>query len=164
MSTVHETRDSGEPSLSPRIEATTDSAPRRILIADDDPAMRRLFEVIAKRERIEADVATNGAEAIRALRHCSYSLLFLDIMMPRVDGWGVLDFLRMHARDRHPAIFVITAFLDQALSTADREIVSGILYKPVDADDIAALMREHRNGGTCGAVLHRTRHRFVTPA
>lgn len=145
----------------------TNQAPdpgRRVLIADDDPALRRLFEALAKRERIECDAAANGPEAIAALEQREYALLFLDIMMPRIDGWGVLDYLRTRSQWRIPSLFIVTAFLDQTVSAADREIVSGILYKPVDADDIAALMREClRGGGSPTGVLQRTRYRCIAP-
>lgn len=135
----------------------------RVLIADDDPAIRRLLGALAKRARLEFDVACNGAEAVTALAQRPYSLLFLDIMMPRVDGRGVLDFLRMHPCDARPSVFVITAFLDQALSNADGDLVNGILYKPVDADDIAALLHACTRGGTVAGLLHRTRHRLISP-
>jgi CheY-like chemotaxis protein len=146
-------QESPNTSSSPRI----DIAPRRVLIADDDPAIRRLFAALARRAQIECDTAANGADAVAAFRQRAYSLLFLDIMMPRIDGRGVLDYLRAHMRDRLPAVFVITALLDQPLSAADREIVRGVLCKPVDADDIAALPR----GGSPAGVLHRTRHRLI---
>lgn len=136
-------------------------AGKRALIADDDPAIRRLFETLAKRQQIECDVAANGSEAIAALKQREYSLLFLDLMMPRIDGWGVLDYLRTRSKSRIPALFIMTAFLDQTVSTADSEIVSGILYKPVDADDIAALIRECLRGASPAGVLQRTRHRLV---
>lgn len=146
MNDAREEQQLGTTLLSVRDEAP--SAGRRILVADDDPAIRRLVEVLAKREQIECDGASNGVEAVAALKARDYALLFLDIMMPRVDGWGVLDYLRTRARERVPALFVITAFLNQAVSAADRAIVSGILYKPVDADDLAALMRECVRGGS----------------
>lgn len=139
-------------------------AGKRMLIADDDAAIRRLFETLAKRQGIDCDVAANGPEAIAALKEREYALLFLDIMMPRIDGWGVLDYLRTRSKSRVPSLFIITAFLDQTVSTADSEIVSGIIYKPVDADDIAALMRECVRGGSPTGVLQRTRHRLVASA
>jgi serine/threonine protein kinase len=139
-------------------------AGKRMLIADDDAAIRRLFETLAKRERIDCDVAANGPEAIAALKEREYTLMFLDIMMPRIDGWGVLDYVRMRSKARIPSLFIITAFLDQTVSAADSEIVSGIIYKPVDADDIAALMRECVRGGSPTGVLQRTRHRLIAAA
>jgi len=144
----------------PEVVAAPDDG-KRILIVDDDPAIRRLFEALAKRQRIDCDCAANGPEAIAAMKDREYSLLFLDIMMPRIDGWGVLDYLRTHARTKLPMIFIVTAFLDQTLSTADSEIVTGIIYKPVDADDIAALMRECARGGNTTGTLRNTRHRLI---
>ncbi|HWS71013.1 MAG TPA: serine/threonine-protein kinase [Thermoanaerobaculia bacterium] len=145
----------------PEPEVVFPYAGKRMLIADDDPAIRRLFETLAKRERIECDAAANGPEAIAALKQHDYSLVFLDIMMPRIDGWGVLDYLRARSKARIPSLFIITAFLDQSVSAADAEIVSGIIYKPVDADDIAALMRECARDRAVTGVLQRTRHRLI---
>ena len=145
-------------------EAASSPPVQRMLIADDDPAIRRLFETLARRERIECDSASNGPEAIAALREREYALLFLDIMMPRIDGWGVLDYLRTRTGSRVPSLFIVTAFLDQAVSAADRALVSGILYKPMDADDIAALMRACVRGADPIGVLQRTRHRLIATA
>jgi CheY-like chemotaxis protein len=139
-------------------------AGKRMLIADDDAAIRRLFETLARREQIDCDVAANGREAIAALKEREYAVLFLDIMMPRVDGWGVLDYVRTRSTARIPSLFIVTAFLNQSVSAADAEIVSGIIYKPVDADEIAVLMRECVRGGSPTAALQRTRHRWIAAA
>jgi CheY-like chemotaxis protein len=136
---------------------------KRVLVADDDAAMRRLFETLARRERIECDTVANGSEAVAALKHREYALLFLDIMMPRVDGWGVLDYLRTHAQSRASSLFIITSVLDQAVSAADRELVRGIIYKPIDAGEIAALMRQCMRDGRADGVLQKTRHRLLGP-
>ncbi|HEX2059466.1 MAG TPA: serine/threonine-protein kinase [Thermoanaerobaculia bacterium] len=159
ISAAAEEREAAEPKI-----VASPYAGKRILIADDDAAIRRLFETLAKRERIDCDVAGNGSEAVAALKQREYSLMFLDIMMPRIDGWGVLDYLRTRQKGRVPSLFIITAFLDQTVSAADREIVSGIIYKPVDADDIAALMRQCARGGSPAGVLQRTRHRLIAAA
>ncbi|HEV2722510.1 MAG TPA: protein kinase [Thermoanaerobaculia bacterium] len=139
------------------------TAGRRMLIADDDAAIRRLFAALARRQGIECDTASNGPEAIALLKQREYALMFLDIMMPRIDGWGVLDFLRTRAT-RVPTLFIVTAFLDQTVSAADKEIVSGIIYKPADADELAALMRECARGTMRMGVLMKTRHRLIALA
>ncbi|HEV3484556.1 MAG TPA: protein kinase, partial [Vicinamibacterales bacterium] len=131
---LHARDDAPPPAPEPKI-ATAPYAGKRMLIADDDPAIRRLFETIAKRQGMECHTAANGSEAVAAVKQHDYTLLFLDIMMPRVDGWGVLDYLRTHKPSRIPSLFIVTAFLDQTVSAADREIVTGIIYKPIDADD-----------------------------
>jgi serine/threonine protein kinase len=157
------------PSATPTIVlARPESSPyagKRVLIADDDAAIRRLFEALAKRVPLECDTASNGPEAIAALKQREYSMMFLDLMMPRIDGWGVVDFLRTRASHKIPALFLITAFLDQTVSAADSEIVAGILYKPVDADEIATLMRDSaRSGRPATGALLKTRHRMIAAA
>ena len=150
------------------VEGMIPIAGTRMLIADDDAAIRRLFETLARRQGIECDTAVNGSEAIAALKQHEYALMFLDIMMPRIDGWGVLDYLRTRATNRVPTLFIVTAFLDQTVAPADREVVSGILYKPIDADEIAALMRECARGNTSAGMMGRTllntRHRPIAAA
>ena len=148
--------------LLPVMEKSAGGHAPRMLVADDDPAIRRLLELVAKRVPIECDCATNGPETIAALKQRDYSLLFLDIMMPRIDGWGVLDFLRTRSRESLPTLFIITAFLDQVVSNADSEIVTGILYKPIDADEITALAREHLRGALSTTMLQKTRHRLIS--
>lgn len=48
-----------------------------------------------------------------------------------------------------------------AVSAADREIVSAVIYKPADAYDVAALIRNCPHGGSAVGVLRNTRHRLV---
>lgn len=58
----------------------------------------------------------------------------------------------------------MTAFNDQNMSAADSEIVTGILYKPVEANEIESLMRECVRGGDVRSTLQKTRHRMFALA
>ena len=53
---------------------------------------------VVERQNLEVDTARDGAEAIQRLDSNSYSVILLDLMMPRVDGYGVLKYLN----DHHP--------------------------------------------------------------
>ena len=113
----------------------------RALIADDDPATRYILGSILQRYHIAYDEVDNGADAVKQLKQNQYSLIFLDLLMPRVDGWGVIDFVRSHRGARAaPRVFVITGVQDQKLSTADQDVVTGLLYKPIDIDQIERLI------------------------
>jgi CheY-like chemotaxis protein len=136
-------------------------AGKRLLVADDDAAMLRLFQTLARREGLECDVAANGAEAVAALKARAYSMLFLDIMMPRIDGWGVLDYLRTHPTASVGSLFIITAYKDQTVSAADRGLVSGIIYKPIEAAEMGVLMRRCVRGESAIGALQNTRHRLL---
>jgi serine/threonine protein kinase len=113
---------------------------RRALVADDDPATRYLLGSVLQRHQISYDEAANGADAVKFLKTNEYTFVFLDLLMPRVDGWGVLDYLRNHRRNQLPRTFIVTGVLNQKLSTADQDVVAGLLYKPLDVTQVEKLV------------------------
>src|SRR5581483_2405291 len=86
------------PQKPPKIDAPTvavASAPQpamtpipgqRALVADDDPVTRYLIANILAQRRIAFDEAANGADAVKQLKTHDYTIVFLDLMMPRIDG------------------------------------------------------------------------------
>jgi serine/threonine protein kinase len=123
-----------KPAASPAV-----TSGRRALVADDDPATRYLLGSVLQKHHIPYDEAANGADAVKFLKSNEYTFLFLDLLMPRVDGWGVLDFLRSR-RPNIPRTFVVTGVQNQKLSTADQDVVAGLLFKPVDIDQVEKLV------------------------
>src|SRR5436309_3328133 len=113
----------------------------RILIADDDTSIRQLLTTIMKRERLNADSASDGEDAIRKLQEHEYSVILLDLMMPRVDGFGVIDYLAEHPPHHKPVVLVVTAYADQKFKNVDANIVSGVLRKPFEVADLGAVVR-----------------------
>lgn len=113
----------------------------RILIVDDDPSIRRLLTTIVKREGLNVDAAVDGEEAIHQLEKHEYSVILLDLMMPHVDGFGVIDYLREHPRQTKPVVLVITAYADQKFKRVDPEIVAGVLRKPFEVAELGSLVR-----------------------
>ena len=121
---------------------------QRALVADDDPVARYLIGGVLSQHRIAFDEVGNGAEAVKALKAKEYTIVFLDLLMPRVDGWGVIDYLRRAKPGKMPRIFIITGVKDQTLSTADRDVVAGLLYKPLDPSDVDRLIQKTLSGAT----------------
>jgi len=120
---------------------------QRALVADDDPVTRYLIANILGQRRIAFDEAANGADAVKQLKAHEYTLVFLDLLMPRIDGWGVIDFLR-RSKTKAPRIFVITGVKDQTLSVADRELVSGLIYKPLNPEEVDRVVQQSVSGVT----------------
>jgi serine/threonine protein kinase len=120
---------------------------QRALVADDDPVTRYLIANILGQRRIAFDEAANGADAVKQLKAHEYTLVFLDLLMPRIDGWGVIDFLR-RAKTKPPRIFVITGVKDQTLSVADRELVAGLIYKPLNPEEVDKVVQQSLSGVT----------------
>ncbi|HEY3110916.1 MAG TPA: response regulator [Chloroflexota bacterium] len=111
----------------------------RILVVEDDPAIRRLVEWLLEDEGLAVDGATDGAAAIRYLTDHRPALLILDVMMPRVDGHQVARALRsLHGRDT--PILLLTAAGD-ARGLARRIGADRYLAKPFELDQLIALVR-----------------------
>jgi two-component system LytT family response regulator len=107
-------------------------------VADDEPlARKRLRSLLRGRPEIEltAECAT-GREAVAALQQSSTDLVFLDIQMPDLSGFGVLE--ELGAGDMPPVIFV-TAFDDYALDAFEVAAVDYLL-KPFDDERFEAAL------------------------
>src|SRR5438128_9763579 len=78
-----------------------------ILIADDDPAIRTLLALIIQRTGLEVATATNGEEALTMIEEGNYALVLLDLQMPFVNGFDVVQ--RLQSKRPRPVILVLTA-------------------------------------------------------
>jgi two-component system KDP operon response regulator KdpE len=80
----------------------------KVLIADDEPALRSLLKTNLSIEGFEALTACNGEEALRVIREEAPDVVLLDVMMPVMDGWQVLQELSK-SDYRHTRVILITA-------------------------------------------------------
>ncbi|HVR38436.1 MAG TPA: response regulator [Thermoanaerobaculia bacterium] len=113
----------------------------RVLVVDDDSSIRRLLGTIIRRENLEVDCVADGAVAIEKLQECEYDVILLDLMMPRVDGFEVIDYIKTNPPARKPVVLVITAYADQKFKTVDPDIVAGVLRKPFEVADVGSIVR-----------------------
>jgi len=121
---------------------------QRVLVADDDQSIRQLVSTIVKREHFAVDAAADGLEAIEHLRKHEYAVVLLDLMMPRMDGFGVIEWLKDHPPMIKPIIIVVTAYADQRFKEVDSELVSGVLRKPFEVAELGNLIRACVTGFT----------------
>ena len=81
---------------------------RRILVIDDDPDMARILKVILEKHGAIVDVAVHGKEALSKMVENRPELVFLDLMMPELDGFEIVEALCSSGASR-PHIYVMTA-------------------------------------------------------
>jgi DNA-binding response OmpR family regulator len=105
----------------------------RALVVEDDPAIRRLVEKLLTRLKIDIDVAGDGKTACAKLLAQHYSVLVLDLMVPELNGFEVIDFLKRE-NIRVP-VAVVSAVSQQALTKLDLDIVKLVISKPFDVDE-----------------------------
>jgi len=112
----------------------------QILIVDDDPGIRSLLRLIAQRKGFSVDVASDGIEALGYLTSRRYTLAIIDLMMPRRNGYDLVQDLRM--QPHRPLIVVATAMTDTLVAQLDAQIVHSIIRKPFDIETVGALMAD----------------------
>lgn len=111
----------------------------RVLVVDDEPAIRALVAKIVERAGHLVDTARDGAEAIEKLDQTEYAVIVLDLMMPNVDGFGLIDHLKTRPGVK-PAVIVVSAGDSGALRRLDGAMVHSILRKPFDIDVLGDLI------------------------
>ena len=112
-------------------------ARKRILIADDEPDIITLLVSILKSEDYDVITASDGAEALMAIKTSHPDVVILDIMMPKLDGMQVLQKVREDAEISSIPVIMLTA------KASDKDILSGYKYganyyipKPFEISDI----------------------------
>ena len=111
-----------------------------ILVVDDDDAIRTMVERVLRREHFEVEGARDGFEAIEKLSRSDYGTILLDLMMPRVDGHGVLRFLEQHPKPAR--VIVMTANLQGGSEAAEARPVFRVLSKPFDIKELISHVQE----------------------
>jgi CheY-like chemotaxis protein len=113
----------------------------RILVADDDPQMRRLIRNVLQREGFEVVEAEDGLDALERLEQETVSLVLLDVDMPRLDGLGVLEELRAQIRTASLPVIILTAHHDDTEEKALDLGAHDYLTKPVQTRSLVARVR-----------------------
>jgi len=121
----------------------------RILLADDEmlirQGLRKLLELSP--EFVVVAEAADGVDALEVLTRVQADVLLLDVRMPRMDGFGVLDALR--GRTDRPAALVLTTFDDpELLLEAARREARGFIPKAVSLDELNNAIRAVAAGAT----------------
>ena len=129
------------------------SAHPRVLIVDDNPDILILLRTNLRASGFEPIQAENGEVALRMILEERPDLVLLDLMMPVMDGWGVLEALE--GREDLPPIVVVSASDANAnLERAEKLGVTAYVTKPFDLVAVVDLVRtltRPRDGAGLGA-------------
>ena len=110
-----------------------------VLVVDDEPTIRALVAKIVERAGFRVEVARDGADAIAKLEKQRFSVLIVDLMMPVLDGYGVVEWVKENA-DPKPAIIVVSAGDSAAVRRLDGSVVHSFIRKPFDVDVLSDLI------------------------
>lgn len=111
-----------------------------ILIVDDEKAVRNLLTRVAQRAGFEAEGAKDGVEALEMLQKKSYEIVIVDLMMPRLSGYELIQ--KINEMKPRPAVIVATALTNGDVATLDDSMVRRVIRKPFDIKAVANALVE----------------------
>ena len=121
----------------------------KVLIVEDDAAIRTMLAAALRREAVSVDAAPDGAVALELMRVNAYAVVIVDLMMPRMNGFDLLEAMRAEVPTPRPVIFVMTACDETAFRGLDPDLVHGVLRKPFDVERLVEMICD------CAALFPR---------
>ncbi len=129
-----------------------DGSGRRILVIDDDLAIRVLLQAVLKRLRFDVELAEDGMAGLEKLQqNGGFDLILLDLMMPRLNGYEFIDKIGQTYPDHRPHIVVFTAAGRRGVDKIPSESVCNAILKPFDLDKFIEII------GDCLNKTHPTK-------
>jgi DNA-binding response OmpR family regulator len=112
-----------------------------VLVVDDDPSIRKLIMATLKRDGYEFIEASNGREALERMRADRPNVVVLDLMMPVVSGWDVLQERTHDPELTKIPVIIISANREPDLVKVMDQGICAFLPKPFDISALTALVR-----------------------
>lgn len=107
--------------------------PKRVLVVDDEPTIRDLVAEALREAGFETETAANGVEALTRMQRWRPDAIVLDLMMPRLDGTGFTELMRLNPRFADVPVLLVTAAYGAA-QAAEQIGVQAWLAKPFELD------------------------------
>ena len=116
----------------------------RILVVDDSATIRRSAETMLSKEGCEVITAENGFEALSKITRHHPDLIFVDIMMPRLDGYQTCAIIKNNAEFRNTPVVMLTS-KDGLFDMARGRVVGSDQYltKPFTREELLGAVKQH---------------------
>lgn len=129
-----------------------DGSGRRILVIDDDLAIRVLLQAVLRRMKFDVELAEDGQAGLdRLQQNGGFDLILLDLMMPRVNGYEFIERIKDVPFEGHrPHIIVFTAAGKRGVDKIPADAVCNSILKPFDLEKFIEMI------GDCLNKAHAT--------
>ena len=119
----------------------TQQTPTSVLVVDDEPQVIWMLQFSLQAEGYETFAARDGRSALEEIRLHHPNLMLLDIMMPVMDGWSVLEQMQAIPRDERPRVVVVSARSSLRDRAKAAELgADAFVSKPFNVDDLLAVL------------------------
>jgi CheY-like chemotaxis protein len=120
--------------------------PNAILVVDDEPAILDMIAELLGYEGFEVVTTSQGSVALARAKADPPALILLDLMMPGMSGWQVIDALKASPQTRAIPIVVLSARRDLP-ATAKELGIAVFLAKPFDIDELISVVHQYADSG-----------------
>ncbi|MFE2878879.1 response regulator [Streptomyces roseus] len=120
----------------------------RVLVVDDNKVIRQLIRVNLELEGFEVVTANDGAECLDIVHRVCPDVITLDVVMPRLDGFGTAARLRADRRTRHLPLAIVSACTQHEVEAGIAAGVDAFLAKPFEPAELVRVVRrlmEHKD-------------------
>ncbi|MDQ3280700.1 MAG: response regulator, partial [Acidobacteriota bacterium] len=121
--------------------SVADNPKHGVLVVEDDPAIRRLVTMVLTRAGYRVDVAVDGLEAVLKLGLSEYDVIVLDLMMPNLDGFTILNTFAQNEPDRLRRVIVTSAASPAVMRERMQGSPFSVLPKPFDIGELVTRVR-----------------------
>jgi len=115
-----------------------------LLIVEDDPLMSRMYQKIFTFEKYDVDTAVNGEEGVEKARKLKPTAILLDVMMPKMNGFQVLEKLKADPDTKHIPVIMLTNLAGEkdAETALMKGAVKYIVKSEYDPKQVANMVKE----------------------
>lgn len=127
-----------------------------LLIAEDNPMVRRVLQTLLQPLEVDAAYVENGADAVDAARNARFHAILMDIKMPRMNGFDAARIIRAEEAERNDGrstpIFALTSQTGEAfINQVEEAGFTAVLDKPVQLDQLCTLLERHVKQYACNS-------------
>jgi CheY-like chemotaxis protein len=128
---------------STRMVSRLDGTGKKILVIDDDLAIRVLLQAVLRRMKFEVELAEDGAAGLEKVRgNGTFDLILLDLMMPRLNGYEFIEKITEEMPDSRPHIIVFTAAGKRGVEKIPANAVCNSILKPFDLEKFIEMIKD----------------------
>ncbi|MBC8098555.1 MAG: response regulator [Armatimonadetes bacterium] len=122
-----------------------------VLVIDDDPAVREMLLRFLVKEGFQVTIATSGQEGLRRAKEIKPDVITLDVMMPGMDGWMVLNALKADQKTAHIPVVMLTMVSDEGIGYALG--ATEFMTKPIDRGVLVSALHKYGDKNANQTVL-----------